>query len=222
MTKHAGPKPDRSERAALKKRAEARAETDKEPAKEKGLLHYLGVSLSAVLLIVVLALAALVIVIPKATNAIPLTVLTQSMIPKYPPGTLVVDRKVKANTLRVGDVATYQIESGKPAVITHRIIAINNGSDGKRTFVFKGDNNSVRDPSDILAAQVRGKVWYAIPYIGYVSNWVNGVNRTWVTTTGAVLLFGYALFTVISGIRTSVKKKRAADAAEISPDQSER
>lgn len=222
MTKHAAPKPNRADRTAAKKRAEGKTKNEKEPAKEKGLLHYLGISLSAVLLIVVLALAALVIVIPKATDAIPLTVLTQSMIPKYPPGTLVVDKKVNTNTLRVGDVATYQIESGKPAVITHRIIAINNGSNGKRTFVFKGDNNSVRDPSDILAAQVRGKVWYAIPYIGYVSNWVNGVNRTWVTTTGAVLLFGYALFTILSGIRTSVKKKRAAKEPDLSPEQSER
>ncbi len=36
-----------------------------------------------------------------------------SMIPKFPPGTLLVDTPTKPNDLRVGDVATYQIASVK-------------------------------------------------------------------------------------------------------------
>lgn len=180
-----------------------------ENSSDKGLRHYLAFSLSMVMLIFVLALAVLIIVVPKATGSIPMTVLTSSMIPRYPPGTLVVIKKIDTRSLKIGDVATYQIASGKPGVITHRIVAINNGSDGKRSFVFRGDNNSVPDPTDILDAQVVGKLWYSLPAIGYVSNWLNGVHRGLLVTIAAALLLGYATFAIISGILGSLKKRRA-------------
>ncbi|MHC5795622.1 signal peptidase I [Lacisediminihabitans sp. FW035] len=175
---------------------------------EKGLAHYLGLALSGAILVLVLALAALVVVIPKVAGGIPLTVLTSSMIPKFPPGTLIVDVPVKTDELRIGDVATYQIVSGKPGVITHRIIAIHNASDGTRTFQFKGDNNSQPDAGEILAEQVQGRVWYSLPYIGYVNNAVNGENRVWIVPVIAGLLFAYAAYTVASAIVSSRRQKR--------------
>jgi len=175
---------------------------------EKGLAHYLGLSLSGALLVLVLALAALVVVIPKVAGGIPLTVLTSSMIPKFPPGTLVVDIPVKTDELRIGDVATYQIVSGKPGVITHRITAIHNDSNGARTFQFTGDNNSQPDPGEILAGQVQGRVWYSLPYIGYVNNAVNGQNKTWIVPMIAGLLFAYAAYTVATAIVSARRQKR--------------
>jgi signal peptidase len=188
------------------------------PRKEKSLVQYLVLALSIVLLAAVLAIAVLVIVIPKATNSVPLTVLTPSMVPHFPPGTLVIDKKVNPSSLRIGDIATYQIESGKPAVITHRIVAINNGSNGVLTFVFKGDNNAVRDPSDIMAKQIQGKVWYSLPVIGYVSNWMNGGNRGLFTIISALVLFAYTGYTVVSAIVGGVRKKRGSRPRS-SPDQ---
>ena len=176
--------------------------------KEKGLAHYLGLALSGALLVLVLALAALVVVIPKVVGGIPLTVLTSSMIPKFPPGTLIVDVPVKTDELRIGDVATYQIVSGKPGVITHRIIAIHNDSNGSRTFQFKGDNNSQPDPGEILADQVQGRVWYSLPYIGYVNNAVNGENKPWIVPVIAGLLFAYAAYTVATAIVSARRQKR--------------
>ncbi|MES2092455.1 MAG: signal peptidase I [Actinomycetota bacterium] len=175
---------------------------------QKGLAHYLGLALSGALLVLVLALAALVVVIPKLAGGIPLTVLTSSMIPRFPPGTLVVDVPVKTDDLRVGDVATYQIASGKPGVITHRIIAIQNDSNGKRTFTFKGDNNSQPDPGQILAEQVQGRVWYSLPYIGYANNAVNGENKTWIVPLVAGLLFAYAAYTVATAILSARRQRR--------------
>jgi signal peptidase len=176
--------------------------------REKGLGHYLGLALSGAVLILVLALAALVVVIPKLAGGIPLTVLTSSMIPGFPPGTLIVDVPVKTDELRIGDVATYQIVSGKPGVITHRIIAIHNDSNGTRTFQFKGDNNDQPDPGEILADQVRGRVWYSLPYFGYVNNAVNGENRTWIVPVVAGLLFAYAAYTVATAIASARRQKR--------------
>jgi len=178
------------------------------PATEKSLWHYLGLALSGAVLLLVIALAVALIVVPKATGSIPLTVLTSSMEPGYPPGTLIIVRPVDPNDLRLGDVITYQMQSGKPGVITHRIIAINSSSVGDRTFQLKGDNNSEPDADEVLAEQVQGRLWYSVPFIGYVNNAVNGKNRGWIVPVGAALLFAYAGYMVASGALAAVKKRR--------------
>lgn len=176
------------------------AESESGGSRERGLWHYLGLALSGALLVLVIALAAAVVVIPKIVGGIPLTVLTSSMIPHFPPGTLIVDLPAQSASLRIGDVATYQIESGKPGVITHRIIAIHSSSDGSRTFQFKGDNNSQPDVDEVSAEQVMGKVWFSLPYLGYLNNAINGENRKWIIPAVAGLLFVYFGYTVASAI----------------------
>ena len=176
--------------------------------KERSFWYYLGVALSAALLVIVLGLAAAIIVIPKASGSIPLTVLTSSMEPGLPPGTLVIVRPIDPDDIVIGNVVTYQIRSGEPDVITHRVIEINTSTDGSRSFVFKGDNNSDADPEAILPLQIKGDVWYSIPYVGWVNNAINGSNRTWIVPIIAVGLFAYAGFTVISAIMS--RKRRIA------------
>ncbi|MFL6025080.1 MAG: hypothetical protein ACJ72O_17190, partial [Marmoricola sp.] len=78
--------------------------------------------LAAGLVVVVLALA---VVVPKLGGATSYTILTGSMRPHMPPGTLVVVKPDKPDQVRVGDVLTYQIESGKKAVATHRVERVN-------------------------------------------------------------------------------------------------
>jgi signal peptidase len=170
---------------------------EQQPAKDKGIWHYLGVSLSAALLLLVIALAAIVIVVPKVAGATPMTVLTSSMKPIDP------------NDLQIGDVATYQIRSGVPGVITHRIIAINLIASGERSFLFQGDNNSAMD-DPVRPAQIQGKLWYSVPLLGWVNNAVNGENKSWITPLIAGLLFAYAGYTVVSAVHGSVKKRREA------------
>jgi signal peptidase len=184
------------------------------PTRSKGVLHYVGLALSGAFLLLVIALGVLVIVVPKMVGGVPLTVLTSSMIPHFPPGTLVIDRPVNPADLRVGDVATYQIVSGQPGVITHRIISISSSTDGTRSFQFKGDNNSVPDGEEVTQDQIQGEVWYSIPLIGYVNNAVNGPSRSAIIPVVAALLFAYAGYTIASAVLGSGKKrKRAALAA---------
>jgi signal peptidase len=188
--------------------------SEKVAPRERGLLHYIGVSLSGALLVLVFALALLVIVIPKVSGGIPLTVLTSSMIPHFPPGTLLVDVPVTASQLRIGDVATYQVQSGKPGVITHRIIAIQSDSNGKREFQFKGDNNTLPDPEPVVAAQIQGRVWYSLPLLGYVNSFVGGQNRSFIIPAIAALLFLYAGYTVVSAI-IGMRRTRRAKTSEL-------
>jgi signal peptidase I len=179
-----------------------------EAAKEHGLLYYVGLGASGALLIAVIALAFILVIVPKASGATPLTVLTQSMEPLYPPGTLLFVRPVKQADIKIGDVITYQIQSGKPAVISHRVIAINNPADGTRTFVLKGDNNSDPDPAAVIPAQIKGRLWYSVPLLGWVSNLVNGPSRSWMVDLVAVALFAYAAYMIIGGVVAASRSRK--------------
>ena len=211
---------------ARKGRATARADTAQADTagtgsghigvpKEKGLLGYLGLALSGAFLMMVLALAVLVIVLPLISGGSALTVLTNSMAPKLPPGTLIIIKPTPIADIKVGDVLTYQITSGDPAVISHRVITRSVSLEGETTFITKGDNNDLADPKPISEVRVKGTLWYAIPYLGFVNNAVNGATRPLVTPIIAGLLFAYAVYTVISSIAGRRKKLAAAAAAAV-------
>jgi len=176
--------------------------------KERGLLYYIGLGASAALLVAVVVLALILIVVPKVAGATPLTVLTQSMEPLYPPGTLIYVLPVKTSEIRLGDVITYQIESGKPAVISHRVIAINSPAHGERSFILKGDNNSDPDQAAVLPVQVRGRLWYSVPLLGWVNSAVGGSKRSWIVDAIAAALFAYSAYMIISGIVAASRKRK--------------
>lgn len=187
-------------------------------ARPRGIWHYLGVGVSAGMLALVVLIAVMAIVLPAATGSAPMTILTGSMTPTYPPGTLIIVKPVDPSTLSIGDPITYQIESGKPAVVTHRIIAITSISDGTRTFTTKGDANSAADENPVLPVQVRGKVWYSIPYLGWINTVVNGESRAWLIPLIAAALFLYAGYMAASGIAGVVKRRRSRGATAASAD----
>lgn len=170
-------------------------------AAERGLWHYLGVALSGALLLAVIGIAALAIVVPAATGGTALTVLTQSMEPGLPPGTLIIIRPVEARDIVIGDVITYQLESGKPAVVSHRVIERRVSTDGEITFLTKGDNNDLVDADPVAPVQIRGQLWYAIPFLGYLNNLLGPQTRFWLVPVLAIGLFGYAGYMVISSFR---------------------
>jgi len=105
-------------------------------------------------------------------------------------------------------VVTYQLEAGKPALVTHRVIEVRATSDGRHTFVTKGDNNSEADAGEVQEAQVRGVLWYSLPVLGYVSTAVNGESRAWLIPAIAGALFVYAGWMVLSTIITARRRKR--------------
>lgn len=145
-----------------------------------------------VTLVAVAAIAAAVVV-PRLAGATPYTVLTSSMRPGLPPGTLVVVRPVHAAEIGVGSVITYQLESGKATMVTHRVVAQGFGADGEVVLQTQGDANDVPDEAWVLPDQLRGEKWYAVPYLGYASHLLTGQERRMSIYVVAVLLVGYAL-----------------------------
>ena len=181
--------------------------------KDKSLWSYIAAGISAGLLLLVLAIAALVLVVPWLTGSVPLTILTQSMQPALPPGTLVVVKPADPADIQIGDVVTYQLNPGQPELVTHRVVAVSQTTSGASSFVLKGDNNAEPDANPVVPAQIKGKVWYSLPWIGWVNSAVGGGGKTWLIIGLAVLLFAYAGWMFIGGLFDRRKKKSAGEAA---------
>jgi signal peptidase len=172
-----------------------------------GLWWWIKRTASYLLLFAVLAILLAAVVIPRISGAMPYTILTSSMKPSYPPGTMVVIETVDPVELGVGSVITYQLESGKPDVVTHRIVATERSGTGELRFITRGDNNGVADEIPVRPEQIRGELWYAVPFMGYVSRWMTGEQRKYAVAAVVVVLAGYALF-MFAGAAVDHRKKR--------------
>lgn len=146
-------------------------------------------------IVLVVASGALVagVVVPTVSGATPYTVLTGSMAPALEPGTLIVVRPVGAEQVAVGDVVTYQLRSGEPEVVTHRVVSVGVNGDGERIFRTRGDANSVADETWVRSVQLRGEVWYSLPHLGRVSTLMPGDLRRALVLLVAAVLLTYAL-----------------------------
>ncbi|GHD44988.1 signal peptidase I [Mycetocola manganoxydans] len=175
-------------------------------------------SVSWIVLIVCGALIIGFVLVPRVTGSTPYTVLTGSMRPTMPPGTTVVVKPIDFADITVGDVITYQIRSGEPDVVTHRVIGVNVTPDGVR-LETQGDANPIPDQELVREEQVRGKAWYWLPVIGYVTNGVTSDARTWLAQGLGVGLIGYAVVTLVV-VAVRGKKKRGGDGASASTEDS--
>ncbi len=174
----------------------------------RSVWHYIRVGLSAGFLALIVLLAAAVIVVPRLTGAVPLTVLTSSMEPTLPPGTLIVVRETPVEDIRIGTVMTYQIKAGDPAVVTHRVVGLTTSTSGEISFTTQGDNNPQPDPNPVIEAQVKGTLWYSVPLIGHIAVGLNGADKTWIVTIIGVLLLGWAVWLIVGGVRDRRRRRR--------------
>lgn len=146
-------------------------------------------------LLALVALLVAVFAVPRITGADSFTVLTGSMRPSLDPGDLVVVRPTDPNNIGVGSVVTFQLKSGDPAVTTHRVFSQGVDKNGDAVFLTRGDSNESADPVWIKEAQIRGTVWYAVPYVGYVAHLLPTDLRQVLATVvgGALLIYAFAL-----------------------------
>jgi signal peptidase len=190
------------------------------PTRPLRMVDHVTAALSSFALVVIVLVALVMIVVPLAIHATPFTVLTGSMRPTMPPGTLAVTRTVDTDSIEIGDVVTYQLHSNQPEVVTHRVVGVGFTGEGERLFVTRGDANNV-DDDPVRAVQVRGVVAYHVPYLGYVNTWV-GINRPgWLLKAVAGVLILYGLVLVGAGARDRLRRRHtlspAGSAADAAP-----
>lgn len=188
------------------------SDADESRREGTGVWAAVGRILSMSAMLVALFAAVVLIVIPVATGSQSYTILTKSMVQKFPPGTFMVMKPVAFDELKYGDVITFQMYSGRPDVDTHRIVGFGSTQAGEKTLITKGDNNGANDPEPVRAIQVKGKLFYAVPYVGFVANALGNADRgTW-TVLAAVGLIGYGAITVYKSVRKPRGSKDPAGA----------
>lgn len=137
--------------------------------------------LSTVVLLLLAAVAA-VIVLPMVMGFKEMAVLTGSMEPTIPVGSIVYVKPLDdPSQLQPGDICTYTLSDGE-TMVTHRVVSVDPDS---QTLVTKGDANDT-DDGDINFAQVFGRTQFHLPYLGYIA--INAKTPVGIMTVCGVLV----------------------------------
>ena len=169
------------------------------------LLRKIWNAVAWVLVAAVVVLAVLLAGV-RLVGITPYVVLSGSMEPTYPVGSLVYVRSADPEDVEVGDAITFVLNEDL-VVATHRVIGIDREN---QHFYTKGDANDTADGSPVHFNNLIGKPLFCIPGLGYFSAWVTEPPGTYVTAcAGAVLLVLVFLPDLLD--RADAADRRAAD-----------
>ncbi|MBR4706586.1 MAG: class B sortase [Pseudobutyrivibrio sp.] len=154
------------------------------------------------ILITIVILACLPSVLPKLFGLQGYEVISGSMEPAIPVGSIVYVKDAGFEELSVGDVVAF--EAGA-SVVTHRIVEINQSDKLLRT---QGDANSAMDFMPVAYVNVIGKVVFHFPLYGYVAAWVSEV-------IGKIVLVALLVLGVVLSSDGSEKQPRKNMAATL-------
>ena len=92
-------------------------------------------------------------------------VLSASMAPTYPVGSLLVVAPIDASDVRPGMAVSFDDPAEPGRLVTHRVIALAPGE--SLAFVTRGDANVTDDPFPVPARSVHGRVQWSVPVLGH-------------------------------------------------------
>jgi signal peptidase len=92
-------------------------------------------------------------------------VLTASMSPTYPVGSLLVVGPVDPSEVRAGMAVTFDDPAKPGRLVTHRVVRVREGD--PLFFDTQGDANASPDPFPVPARSIRGRVLWHVPILGY-------------------------------------------------------
>ena len=135
---------------------------------------------SAIYLLI--AIAVIIALLPMIVGFRPVVVLSGSMEPTYPVGSVIYYKAADYQDIAVGDAITFRIGGG--ALATHRVIEKDEATQELRT---KGDNNPTEDVNPIAYANVVGKTSkIAIPHAGVIATYFKEIPV--IIAIGAILI----------------------------------
>lgn len=132
-------------------------------------------------------------------------VLTGSMEPVYPTGSLIYVRQINTDKLEVGDVISFRISSN--VIATHRIVEVvpDETTPGLVRYRTKGDANDAVDASLVNKYDIIGKVVFCIPKMGYFMDSIQ--SPAGIATTVGVSI-ALVLLVFISEVYTASSKTK--------------
>lgn len=124
----------------------------------KRFFHITGSVLLALLILICIPFT-----VPKAFGLSIYEVITDSMTPEFPVGSVIYVETEEPENIKVDDVITFSIGTDTSQVMTHRVVAID---DENQTFTTKGDANKDVDVSPVAFQRLLGKPVYCIGHMG--------------------------------------------------------
>lgn len=141
------------------------------------------------------------------------TILSGSMEPTYPTGSLIYVESVKPSEIEVGDPITYVLDESL-TVVTHRVVEIDSE---EQNFYTKGDAVENADPAPVYFENLIGRPVFCIPYLGYVANFIQNPPGMYICIVCAVVLLALLLVPdIVQGIRN---RKKGDDSPAAPADQ---
>ena len=165
----------------------------KQPKESRRLVRAFRGVLDGLMMLVIVG-ALVLLLAPRLLGANLLVVLSQSMEPTIPMGSIVVSQpNTAADEIMVGDVITFNAQgpNGDPALITHRVVEVVGSGSGVR---FRTQGDAVEDPDMVLvsSSNLVGRVWFSLPLAGYMVAFIR-------TPVGYLALIGLpALLLILS------------------------
>lgn len=136
------------------------------------------------ILVVIVVLFAILLVGARLFDVQVYSVISGSMEPEYPVGSLIYVKDVDPYEVEVNDVITYILPNDMPS--THRVVRID---EDNQLFYTKGDANEMEDGSPVHFKNLIGKPIFTIPFLGYVAHYIQHPPGMYVSIAlGAVLL----------------------------------
>ncbi len=167
-------------------------------------------------IVIVVIVFALLLVGVRLLGFKVFTVLSGSMEPEYPVGSLIYVKEVDPFELKDGDVITFMLN--EDTVATHRIAGIVPDEDDPSVIRFrtKGDANDAEDATLVHYKNVIGSPVFTIPKLGYLSSYIQQPPGMYVAiAAGAVLL-------VLVFLPDLFKDEKKEDKQQPDPDDGEK
>lgn len=130
-----------------------------------------AMSLLGFILILIPLVGSLFLIVPRIIGISEYTVITPSMEPTIPVGSIVLVKPIEFDEIKEGDIISYYSKNHSDVVVTHRVASIDADS-GK--LITKGDANNSADVNPVSKEQMIGIVIYSLPKAGiYLQNVVS-------------------------------------------------
>lgn len=134
-------------------------------------------------LVVLVVLFAILLVGVRLFDIQVFSVISGSMEPEYPVGSLIYVKEVDPSELEVDDVITYVLPNNTPS--THRIVRI----DEENQLIYtKGDANDHEDSAPVHFKNLIGKPIFTIPLLGYIAHYIQHPPGMYVAIALAAIL----------------------------------
>ena len=170
-------------------------------------------ALSWLILVVAAALflAASVSVVSRQWQITP--ILTGSMVPDLPIGSVAISEREPLASLTLGQIALLHPPSDPSVTYVHKIVWLKKTSSGTEIRT-RGVANPTEDPWTVrVESPVVYVVKHDVPLVGYASTWLRSAKGRAMALLAAGLL---SIVLVASFIRDEIKKRRGQDS---SPEQ---